>query len=99
MKNKLTIILFFICTIFLLGMSVKGDIGNPIYFQTEKDRVVGGPFESTNSTSRYALVEAIVENGTVLFNHEQAQFSAPDLVSFDEKLFTIFTPGVSLEIG
>ena len=96
MKNKLTIILFFICTIFLLGMSVKGDIGNPIYFQTEKDRVVGGPFESTNSTSRYALVEAIVENGTVLFNHEQAQFSAPDLVSFDEKLFTIFTPGVSL---
>lgn len=94
--NKNIIILgTFLFVLILLAFSVKGHRGNPIYNQTEHDRLVGGPFESTNSSSRYALVEAIVKNKTFFFNNAQAQFSAADIVSYNGKIFSVFTPGVS----
>ncbi|OGD93453.1 hypothetical protein A2697_00560 [Candidatus Curtissbacteria bacterium RIFCSPHIGHO2_01_FULL_41_44] len=95
MKNKIIVIVFFILTVVLLGLVVKGQSGNPIYFQNEKDTRVGGPFESSNNTSRFALVEAIVEEKTFFFNEKRARFSSPDLVLYNDKFFSIFTPGVS----
>ncbi|MDO8658213.1 MAG: hypothetical protein Q7K55_05720 [Candidatus Levybacteria bacterium] len=97
MKFNKNIIIFgtFLFVLILLAFSVKGHKGNPIYNQTEHDKLVGGPFESTNSSSRYALVEAIVENKTFFFNNSQAQFSAADIVSYNGKIFSVFTPGVS----
>lgn len=95
MKKNIITLLIFIFIAFLLGLAVKGDKGSPIYYQTEKDKSVGGPFESTNSTSRYALVEAIVEDNTFSFNHVLAKFSSADIVSYNGKIFSIFTPGVS----
>src|SRR3989344_3081698 len=95
MKKLLITIVTILFTILVLSLGVKGQSGNPIYFQTEKNKMVTGPFESSNSTSRYALVESIVENRSLTFTEEQAQFAAPDLVSSNGKLFSIFTPGVS----
>lgn len=79
----------------ILSLAVKGDKGSPIYFQSEKDIRVGGPFEASNSNSRYALTEAISENRSFFLNTVQAKFASPDLVEYKEKFITIFTPGVS----
>src|SRR3989344_9076188 len=95
MKNKIIVFVFLILTVVLLGLAIKGQSGNPIYFQNEKDTRVGGPFESSNNTSRFALVEAIVEDRTFFFNEKRARFSSPDLVLYNNKFFSIFTPGVS----
>lgn len=89
------IIIIFIIVASLLGFVVKGQVGRPIYYQTERDTRVGGPFESTNSNSRYALTEAIVEDHTLFFNDARTRFATPDIVEYNGKFFTIFTPGVS----
>ncbi len=90
-------ILFFtiVLTLVLLIPLIKGDKGNPLRYQSEKDTSVGGPFESTNSNSRFALTEAIVENNSFSFSEEEARFGAPDIVRYNGKYFSIFTPGVS----
>ena len=89
-------IIFGIYILILLTMVVKGDKGNPIYYQNELDTKVGGVYESSNGNSRFALTRAIVEDRTVFFNTELARFSAPDLVYYNGKFFSIFLPGVSL---
>lgn len=80
--------------VLLLGLTVRGD-KNPMYFQTERDSRLEGPFESSGSTSRFSLVESIVLNGTFFFTEKQAKFSAPDITYYQGKYFSIFTPGVS----
>ncbi|MEN9406926.1 MAG: hypothetical protein RLZZ455_142 [Candidatus Parcubacteria bacterium] len=99
MKNIETIVItlltvFLSVIIFLL--SIKGDAGVPIAYQgADRSTVVGGPFESSGSTSRFALTESLAENGTVFFSEDLAKFSSPDLVYHNGKYSTIFTPGVS----
>src|SRR3989304_7035015 len=95
MKKNIITLIIFIFIVLLLGFAVKGDKGDPIYYQTEKKTNVGSPFESTNTNSRYALVEAIADYGIFFFTDEQAKFSSPDLVLYNGKYFSIFTPGVS----
>lgn len=84
----------FIVALVLLALAVKGG-ADPVFYQESHMTRVGGPFESTNSTSRYALVESIVKRGTFFFNDDQASFAAPDLVKHEGKYFSIFTPGIS----
>jgi len=93
MKKSLFIFLT-ICLVFL-AFFVKGKPGSPLYYQKEKDPQVTGPFESSNSNSRYALTEVIVEKNSFSFSDEQARFSSPDLVKYQNVYFSIFTPGVS----
>lgn len=94
--KKLTVFIFIFFSILLLSsLFIKGDKGNPLYFQTEHDRKIGGPYETSVNTSRYALIEAIAENRTFLFNKEQANFASPDAVEINGKFMSIFTPGVS----
>jgi len=95
MKKWVLKVLFVILVPLLLALTIRGNVGDPLFYQKENDTRVGGPFESTGSTSRYALTQAIVENGTVFLNLDQAHFSSPDLVEKDGKFLTIFTPGVS----
>lgn len=82
--------IFFYCLIVIgllsLIIKVPSESGN---------KKVGGPFESSGTTSRYALVEAMAEDKTFFLNEERARFSAPDIVDYKGKLFSIFTPGVS----
>lgn len=84
MDKKITVFVIFIISLVLLAFSIK-----------DQKSDVGGPFETSNSRSRYALTEAIVENNSITFNQKQAQFAAPDLVGYNGKLFSVFTPGVS----
>ena len=91
----INILLVAVIALFTLLLCVKGAAGKPIYFQTEKSTVVGGPFESSNNTSRYALTESLAERGTVFFNTDEAKFASPDLVRHNGKFFSIFMPGIS----
>jgi hypothetical protein len=80
----------------LLSFNVKGDVDNPLHYQTELDTKLSGPYESSGSTSRYALTKSIVDNGSLLFDTELAKFASPDVVGINGKYTTLFTPGVSL---
>jgi hypothetical protein len=92
---------FFVMSVFLTTIGVllmgafKGQTGDPIAFQHSYQTGVGTPFEGTNSTSRYALTQAIVDNGRFYFDQTQARFSSPDTSFYNGKYFSLFTPGVS----
>lgn len=91
------VILFSLLCLVLLAGFTKGDIDSKksLLFQEGYDTKIEGPFELSNTTSRYALTQSLVENKSVFLNINQAQFSAPDVVYYAGKYFTIFTPGVS----
>ena len=80
---------------FLSLFFIKGQKSGHLYFQTEKDIRLGGPFELSNGASRYALTETIVGNRTFLLDEKLAKFGSPDVVDYKGKFFSIFTPGVS----
>ena len=94
-KKILFVTLYALICISLVALAVKGQKENPLHFQTVKDTSVGGPFESSNNTSRYALTEAIAEDKTFFFNNPRARFATPDVEEYNGKIFSIFTPGVS----
>ncbi|MBI2009891.1 MAG: hypothetical protein HYS86_01805 [Candidatus Chisholmbacteria bacterium] len=94
-KKIVVAIVIGLLAIALMAGVTKGHKGNPIYNQTENSKLLGGPFETTNSSSRYALVEAMAENKTFFFTDKQAAFSASDIASHNGKIFSVFTPGVS----
>ncbi len=80
--------------IFLLGL-VRGKVGEPIAYQKEYDTTLGGPFESSNNSSRYALTQAIADRFSFELTPKEAKFATPDVVYHNGKFFSIFTPGVS----
>lgn len=95
MKNFLltTVLIFF--TIIIMMFSVRGKFDGTIQYQSGLSTVVGGPYEASNSTSRYALVKSIADDHSFFLSDELASFASPDLVHYNDKYFTIFTPGVS----
>ncbi|MBI3981071.1 hypothetical protein HY345_03675 [Candidatus Microgenomates bacterium] len=95
--SKIISFVTLVLSVILVVGVVKGDKGNPIFFQKEsqRDARVGGPFESTNNSSRYVLTEAIVEDQTLFLNEQRTRFSSPDLVKVGDKYVSIFTPGIS----
>lgn len=98
MKNKIIILItILVASFILLALSIKGKPGNPVYYQsiTSRDTFLGGPFENSGSTSRYALVEAIAENNRFTFTPQQAAFASPDISAYKGQAFSLFTPGVS----
>ncbi len=81
--------------LFLFSLSIKGEAGNPLYFQTELSTKIGGPFESSGTNSRYALTKSIVDSNSFFFTEELAKFASPDLTIYKGRYTTLFTPGVS----
>lgn len=79
----------------LLALAFKGNRGEPIAYQSGHDTRVGGPFESSNSTARFALTEAIAEDGKLSLNLDRAKFASPDVVETSGKFYSVFTPGIS----
>ena len=89
------IIVFTLVSLSLLAVIIKGrsiDIQN---YQSVRDTSPTGPYEGSNSTSRFALTEAIVKYNTFLLTPEQAKFSSPDVGKINNRYISVFTPGVS----
>ncbi len=94
--HVLPLILLFILIAVILGGFVKGKNENgKLLYQHDYNRGVGGPLEASNSTARYALTESLVKNGSVFLSENLAQFASPDIVYYNNKYLSIFTPGVS----
>lgn len=92
---KAILAVFCVVAAFLL-LSVALKTNNPLEpLKFTHSTQVGGPFESSNTTSRFALVESIVNQGTFFFDEDMAHFGVPDVVEKDGKFFSSFTPGVS----
>lgn len=97
MKQILLIITATLFTLLGLVFAFKGSLVNgKLDYQKTYSTHVGSPFELSNSTARFALTQAIVENKTFFLNEAQARFAAPDVVDTKGKFLSIFTPGVSL---
>ncbi len=95
-KKFLLLIIFLLVSVTLLLVFTKGDRGTPLLnYQNEKDTKLEGPFELSNTTSRYALTQSIVEKHTFFLSPDLAKFSAPDVVDYKGKFISIFAPGVS----
>ncbi len=81
--------------VLLLAVTVKTN--NPEHpWQLTNTSGVGGPFESSNTAARYALVQAIVENNSFALTAEQARLAVPDMVEKDGRFLISFTPGISM---
>lgn len=95
MKKKLLFPIILLLAGVILAFSIRGNVGDPIYYQDAIDSRVGGPFESTNSTARYVLIEAMVKNNSFFFTPDQAQSASPDVSEYKGRYMSLFTPGVS----
>lgn len=95
LKRVLLSIIICFLVVGLLLFGVKARPSDLNFYNQNKNTEVGGPFEASNSTSRYALVESLVKTHSFFFDATQTSFSAPDVVIYHGKAFSIFTPGVS----
>ena len=78
----------------LLSVALKtNNLEEPL--NLNRSTMVMGPFESSNTTSRFALVESIVKQSTFFFDLDLARFAVPDVVENNGKFYTSFTPGIS----
>jgi len=100
MKNIIVKLLaasvIFVVLFILLLPGIKGTNDDLRYYENTYNRELGGPFESSGSTSRYRLTETFSREGRVVFNKEEASFASPDVVGTKGKYFSLFMPGLSL---
>lgn len=82
----------------IIGIStvIKGDYHSYNYNDEYLGNDIGTPFESTHSSSRYALIKSIVDNHTIFLSDDLAAFSSPDLTKTGDRYISIFTPGIAL---
>ncbi len=100
MKEKIkSLLLLFLLTIFIaviLALTIRGVSGNPSPREILTDlRSEGKPFELSPERGRYALVMSIVENRSLSFTREIAQFIGTDLGYINGEFVSLFAPGVS----
>lgn len=97
-STTISISILIVASLALILMVARGHVSSPIANQNREvnERRIGGPFETSGSTSRYVLTEAIVEDGTFFLSEERARSAAPDVSGHKGRYFSIFTPGVSI---
>lgn len=96
-KTNIKQIIILFTALLLLLVAFRGDISeNKLKYQKERTTQINSPFELSNSSARFALTEAIVKNRTFFLSEDLARFSSPDVVDYNGKFMSIFTPGVSL---
>lgn len=97
-QKVITLIVTLFMGLLMLGF-IKGENNKSgmLSYQSAEiaDKKVGSPFESSGSTSRYALTQAIADSGTIYLNNNRAEFASPDVSGSGGKYFSLFNPGVS----
>lgn len=95
MKKIATIAFVILTSLVLCIFVIKGDKGNPIANQTERNNKFGGPFELSISAGRFALTESIVKYHSLFLTTDLARFSSPDVAEYKGRFISLFTPGIS----
>ena len=88
-------LLTFILSLILLFASIKGDANSFSRNSSFTDASTGSPFESSSSSSRYVLTQALFKSRSFLLTRDQAKFASPDVAEHNGKYFTLFMPGIS----
>lgn len=94
----LLVLYVILVSLVMLALTTKGKLdGTSLKYQSPTDHStnIGSPFEASNTTARYALTQAIVEQKSFFLTLDQARFASPDVVDYKGKYLSIFTPGVS----
>jgi hypothetical protein len=84
----------------ILALSVRGLPGNPdVDTLTSSEWQGSGPFESSNERGRFALTYSFIENHSLQFSRQIAQFATPDLaITGKGEYVSLFAPGTSFLI-
>jgi len=94
-KFKFSHILALASALVLLSLIIRG---RPVDFkdgQTIYNTSPTGPYELSNSIARYIFTKTIVTRQDIFLTYREAKLSAPDVVKFNGRYFSIFPPGVS----
>ncbi len=96
-KKIATLFLLIISIIIILGISLKGNLGNPnvedLALLNWKEN---GPFELSPERGRFALLYSFVEDNSLTFSIPLARFAAPDIAVLESgEYVSLFMPGVS----
>lgn len=97
-RRIFSFLLVALVSVTLLSLTVRGNVDpetKNLMYQNSIDSRVTGPFESTGSTSRYVLTQAIAQRGTFFLTESEARAAAPDMVRVNDTFISIFTPGIS----
>lgn len=107
MKKYISLIILIACFIFFYGLTIKGVAGNPFIYSdfptindnhkiiAENHTEKGGPFESSQQSERFSLIQAIVEHKSLILD-KYAEFSVPDIGFYNGHYFSAFPPGLSI---
>lgn len=101
MKEKIIsfsiLLLLTVFVVVVLALTIRGVSGNPTPAEilTDLDSSEGKPFELSPERGRYALTQSVVENRSLSFSREIAEYVVPDLGYWDGKFVSLFAPGVS----
>lgn len=94
-KNSLLPLFVVFCTI-ILALSIRGLPGNPTSHQLNTRAWTDeGPLELSPERARYALMYSVVEDKSLFFSSDLAQFATPDLGYKDGNYVSLFAPAVS----
>lgn len=80
----------------ILGVSVRGIVGNPSAEQLNSiSWKENGPFELSPERGRFALLYSMIEHGSFVFPHAIGKFAEPDVAVSHGKYVSLFAPLVS----
>lgn len=97
MKKLIILFALFVLGVGLYGVSLRGNFGNPLVDKSLKDLArATGPFESSHERAPYALTVSLVKEHSFSLKKEFVDFASPDTISFKNKYYIIFPPGMSL---
>ncbi len=96
-QSKIALIFFSFLVFSVLVLSVRGLPGNPnMDILMSPEWQGNGPFESSNDRGRYALVYSFLEDHSLQFSRQTAQFATPDLAVTEKgEYVSLFAPGTS----
>src|SRR5260221_2687721 len=93
MLRKLPLISIFILIFIILVLSVSAIPGNGSFADINKGKqILGSPFETSLSRSRFALVKSIVDDNTVIVD-KYAETTFPDIIYASGHYYSVFDPG------
>lgn len=96
--NKITIysIIIGLILIVILGLSIRGNIGNPNSTDLLSSKwQLYGPFELSPERGRFALLYSIVEDKSFYYSIPIARFVVPDLGLKNGHYVSLFAPAIS----
>lgn len=96
MKKSLLLFATVIFTVFILLLSLRGNLGNVNEGNINSNKwMEEGPFELSPERGRFALTYSLINDHSFGFSMPIARFATPDLGYIKGKFVSLFPPGVS----